>query len=475
VKSRILVVAIGSLFLISLIFLFACNKINLATELGDDLVPAIDNVHTFEVALNTNTNNALLNDTILVGYYDPLALGDLNDPEFGHTHANINFNISPSNVGQYPFVKNDANLKIDSVVLSLSYQGAYGDTANDGIQTLRVYEIDQNSGFNDTSAYSYSDPASDFATVGPELGSATFAINHLQDTITLIRAGDTTHVANVVRIRLDNSLGSRFAQYDTIQGTNGGFYSDSIFKTLFRGFSVKADPTGNALSYFSLGDLANTKLTVYFTYGTTDTSSFDFYHLTRGQSNYINRENAGNYLAYLNSGAGDKIYLQSSPGSYVSIKIPALDTLSNKTIHRAELVAVKIPSAGDDVFTTPGQLMLDRTNSNTPDTTFMLEKDLVADASGNLSFPSFGGVLRTDNTVRFNISRYIQSIVTRHVANDTLRMYAPLRTRVYNSTLNGYLDVNVNRAIATGRLVLGGGSYADTTMQLRLRIVYSDL
>ena len=151
-KSRILVVSIGSMFLISLIFLLSCNKINQATELGDDLVPAVDNVHTFEVALNTNTNNALLNDTILVGYYDPLALGDLNDPEFGHTHANINFNITPSSVGRYPFVKNDANLKIDSVVLSLSYQGAYGDTVNNGIQTLRVYEIDQNSGFSDTSA-----------------------------------------------------------------------------------------------------------------------------------------------------------------------------------------------------------------------------------------------------------------------------------------------------------------------------------
>ena len=40
---------------------------------------------------------------------------------------------------------------------------------------------------------------------------------------------------------------------------------------------------------------------------------------------------------------------------------------------------------------------------------------------------------------------------------------------------NTYLDVNVNRDIAKGRLVLGGGSYADSTMQLRLRIVYSDL
>ena len=220
-KSRILVVSIGSTFLISLLFFLSCNKINLATELGDDLVPAVDNVHTFEVALNTNTNNALLNDTILVGDYDPLALGDLNDPEFGHTHANINFNITPSSVGRYPFVKNDGNLKIDSVVLSLSYQGAYGDTVNDGIQTLRVYEIDQNTGFGDT-LYSYSDPASDFATVGPELGSATFAIKDLKNIDTLIRAGDTSFVSNVVRIRLDNSLGVRFAQYDTIQG-NGGF------------------------------------------------------------------------------------------------------------------------------------------------------------------------------------------------------------------------------------------------------------
>jgi hypothetical protein len=477
VKSRIFVASIGSTFLIFLIFLLSCNKINQATELGDNLVPAVDNVHTFEVALNANTYNALLTDTTLVGYYDLLTLGDLNDPEFGHTHANINFNITPSSVGRYPFVKNDGNLKIDSVVLSLSYMGAYGDTVNNGIQTLRVYEIDQNSGFADssTSFYKYSDPASDFATVGPELGSATFAIKDLQDTITLTRPGDTTQVSNVVRIRLDNSLGVRLTQYDTIQGQNGGYYSDSLFRTLFRGFSVKADPTGNALSYFNLSDFGNTKLTVYFTYGTTDTSSFDYYHLANGQSNYVNRENGGNYLAYLNNRAGDKIYLQSAPGSYVNIKIPALDTLSNKTIHLAELVAVKTPSIDENVFTAPDQLMLDRKNSNTPDTIFMLEKDLVADGSGKVGFSSFGGTLRPDTTVHFDISRYIQSIVTRHVANDTLRMYAPFRTKVFNSNFNQYLDLNVSRAIATGRLVLGGGSNADSTIRLRLRIIYSDL
>ena len=471
-KSRILVVSIGSIFLSSLFFISSCKKINEATELGDNLVPAVDNVHTFEVALNTITDNVLFNDTTQVLYTNLVGLGDMNDPEFGHTHGNIAFNISPSGFGFYPFKKNDPDsLAIDSVVLSLSYLGAYGDTANDGIQTLRVYEIDPNSGFKSSTLYRYADPASDFATVGPELGSATVNIKNLQDSVTLIRGRDTSHVVNVLRIRLDNSLGDRFASYDT---TNG-YKNDSLFRTLFAGLSVKADPTGNALSYFSLSDITKTKLTVYYRYGKSDTASFDYYHAVNGQSNYINRENGGNYLAYLNNGAGDKVYLQSAPGSYVSIKIPSLDVLGNKTIHRAELVAVKIPSTSDNIFTAPDQMMLDRRNSNTPDTVFMLEKDLVADASGNVGFGAFGGVLKPDNTVRFTITRYVQSIITDHVANDTLRLYAPLRTRVYNSAFKGYLDVNVNRDIARGRLVLGGGTYADSTMRLRLRIIYSDL
>ena len=472
-KSRILVVLIGSIFLSSLTFLSSCKKVNEATTLGDDLIPAADNVHTFEVALNTVTNNVLFNDTTVVGYYDYVTLGDFNDPEFGHTHANAAFNITPSAFGSYPFGKQDS-VEIDSVVLSLSYHGAYGDTIADGIQTLRVYEIDQNSGFNDTALFKFSDPASDFGTTGGQLGSATFAIQHIQDSIPLIRGSDTSYVKNVVRIRLDNSFGDRLASYDTTKG----YKNDSLFKTLFAGFSVKADPTGNAMSYFNLADVANTKLTVYFRSvdnGKPDTSSFDFYHATRGQSNYINRENGGNYLAYLGNGAGDMVYLQSAPGSYVNIRIPSLDAFGNKAIHRAELIAVKIPSTGDNVFTAPDQLMLDRKNSNTPDTVFMLDKDLALNSSGLPVFSTFGGQLRSDNTVRFDISRYVQGIVTRHAANDTLRMYAPLRTRAFNSTFNQYLDIPVNSEIAKGRLVLGGGTFADSSMRLRLRIVYSDL
>jgi hypothetical protein len=159
----------------------------------------------------------------------------------------------------------------------------------------------------------------------------------------------------------------------------------------------------------------------------------------------------------------------------VNVTIPSLSTFGNKTIHLAELVAVKIPSIADNIFTAPNQLMLDRKNSNTPDTVFMLEKDLLIDASGAATFSTFGGRLRPDNTIRFDISRYVQGVITKHEPNDTLRIYAPLRTKVFNSSLHTFVPMGINSEIAKGRLVLGGGSFADSTMRLRLRIIYSDL
>ena len=94
-----------------------------------------------------------------------------------------------------------------------------------------------------------------------ELGSSTFAIQDLKDTITLIRWHDTTQVHNVVRITsADNSFGDRLLNMILQMAIRMIQYSDN----LFRGFSIKADPTGNALSYFNMTDLANTKLTFIF-------------------------------------------------------------------------------------------------------------------------------------------------------------------------------------------------------------------
>jgi hypothetical protein len=473
----------GILFLIS-----SCKKINEATELGGDLIPPVDNVNTFETTFQVESDNLLFNDTTKILSNDIVAVGHIsNDPEFGQTHADAYFAVSPSGTeGAYPFKDRDS-LVIDSVVLSLRYSGSYGDT--NAMQTIRVFEIAQNSGFVDSVIYKYNG-GNNFSTTGSELGAKTFALNSLNDSLTVISGGsDTSKVGNVLRIRLNTDLGSRFAAYDTTYGPNGGYNKDSIFNTLFRGLAIKADASGNGLGYFDLFDNTNTKLSVYFrstVNGVKDTSTADFVHFIRtisvgvthpgGVANTITRTPAGGWSTYLNNGQSldDQIYLQSAPGSYANLRIPSLDTFSNNVIHHAELIIYKVPSASDNIFTPPVQLMLDRIN-NAKDTVFNLENDLPIVQGAAVPFSSFGGQLKTDNTYRFNISRHVQAIVTKKQTNNTLRLYAPLTTTVFARNLNQLVTLQVLDQIANGRVVLAGGNYGDPSLRMKVRIIYSKI
>jgi hypothetical protein len=487
VKKYTSIFFLAALFLIGIV---SCKKINEATELGGDLIPAVDNVNTFEVALNTETNNLLYNDSVRVSYSDLVAAGDLNDPEFGQTHANFQFNILPASLGVYPFVHKDSAKIIDSVILSLDYQGGYGDTLT-GMQTLHVFEIDPNSGFRPDTTYRYIDPASEFPTTGAELGSKTFSVSSLKDSIGIITDNDTSKTANTLRILLNKSFVDRFVNSDT--SATGAYYNDSTkgdnFRKLFAGLSIKADNSGNVLTYFNLSSSGKTKLTVYYRIqhaATTkeDTLHADFYHSTNGQTNYVKQTVGGNWASYLNNGqlSDDKVYLQSSPsGSYASVLIPDLSSLGNKIIHRAELIATTIPSISDNIFTPPARLFLDRKNGGAPDTTFLLYKDLTPGLDGSLDFNTFGGNLKSAKYV-FNITRFIQSVVTSHQPTDTLRLFAPLRINEFAppfiSATNeaGIASIPVLSKVAEGRVVLAGGSYAiNPDQRLQLRIIYSNL
>jgi hypothetical protein len=483
-QTRIFFVALACAFS----FLFSCTKVNEGTELGGGLIPAVDNITTFDTVLSVNTFNLLYNDTTKVFYSDLVAGGHIVDPEFGTKHADFYFNLLPATLGIYPFVNKDSAIKIDSVVLQLAYAGGYGDTMA-GIQTFRVFEIAPNAGLNADSLYRYTEGA--FATTGGQLGSRTFAVRDLDDSIPHVRPRDTAKRANVLRIPIDTMLARRFVTFDTTNGPLGGFHSDSSrgdnFRRLFAGLAVRADQGGNVFTYFNLRDVNKTKLTVYFkvfhTNGIHDTLSYDFFHATNGQSNPVTGTPGGNWAASLNGGADDKVYLQTAPsGSYTAITIPALGNFPNRIVHRAELIVEKIPSANDVTFTPPSRLILDRRGGRTPDTTAMLFRDLVVNGDGSLDFTTFGGNLRSDNSYRFNITRHVQGIITRKEPNDTLRIYAPLRTELYapgfTSSLNpaGTGIITINPPIGNGRLVAAGGSYAvDPARRMRLRIIYSRL
>lgn len=483
VKKNSQVLAAVVLIVYSTFFL-SCKKINEATDVGGDLVPAVDNVNTFELALETETDNfSLRNDSAFLLYGDQAAIGHLNDPEFGTTDAAGYFKISSALYSRYPFLNKGGVVQVDSVVLSLGYTGSYGDSA--GFQTLKVFEIDQLASFNDTTLYRYT--GDDIATTGTELGSKTFAINTLKDSLQVIYNKDTQRVANLVRIKLNNTLGNRFTNFDTTLSANGGFYNDSLFKSLFQGLAVKSDASGNALSFFDFFNTDKSRLIVYFRStkdGKTDTSSASFYHLSSigsnhpaGVANIVKRTPAGNWATYLANGnpKDDKLFIQSAPGSYGSIRIPALDNMTNKIVHLAELIAYRLPSAQDNIFTSPPVLYLDKIN-NAKDSAFIFEIDQPINGStGEVRY--LGGNLKTDNTFRFNITRHVQGILTRKEPNMQLRLYAPLRTllNVKNNTSIPKIPVPVATRIAQGRVVVAGGNYSDPNLRLRLRLVYSNL
>ncbi len=472
------------LLIVSFIGFYSCTKINEATELGGDLIPAVDNVNTFEKVFATSSNNVGMHDTTNLFYSDQVAVGVLNDPVFGNTKTDLYFTISSSVYGRYPFnmdrayANNPDSLRIDSVILSLSYTGYYGDT-NSQI-SVSVAEIAQAATFNDDTLYRFTENTTGvFLTTGSAVNK-NFAIKDLNDSVPFIRKRETTKTGNVLRIALDPELGRRFANFDTALNSNGGFRNDSIFKTLFKGFAVQSQTAGGngGLAFFNLAS-PNTKLTVYFTAtknAVKDTNFVDFFHSTNGQANIINRSpNGSAYGSALANGPGadPEIYIQSAPGSYGAFHIPALDTFSNKVIHRAELIATKVgPSLNEMIFTAPPRIFLDRFNDTAA---FILNNDLPVSGDGSINFPVFGGQDRPDKRYVFNITRHVQGIVTRNEPNDSLRLYAPLRTFVYSKNLGTGIFVPVLSRIADGRVVLGGGNYTDSASRLRVRIIYSNL
>lgn len=468
------------------LFLLACTRID-TTRLGSGLLPAVDNVNTFDTVLEVQSDNLLMTDTSRAFSNDDMAVGYISDdPEFGQTVAEMYFNITAAAGAAYPFVFKDSIKGIDSVVLSLDYKGAYGDTV--APQTYRVFEIGNSSGFKDSTYYLKN---AAFRPLGTQVGSKTVSFKDLNDSIAISRAPDTPRIVNVMRIKLNNSLGQKLVDIDT-----NAYKKDADFRALFRGLAVIPDTnnSGNGLAYFNLEDRTRSKLIVYYRVGRAgkiDTTFAEFNHDTIGQANLIRRKPAGNYAAFLNNGnpVDDQVYIQTTPGSYASLKIPGLATLSNRVIHRAELRVTRLPTPSDTKFPEPILLFLDAETTDR-DSAYTIQNDfLLSPVTGTLgryvgNFDVFGGQLK-NNMYKFTLTRYVQGIITRKEPNQTLRLYAPFepapyfvppgRFADYTPSSLSILSFGVIDQPARGRVVLRGGNAPDPSKKLQLYIIYSKI
>ena len=476
------------LFCLSLLFIVSsCKRINEATDLGDDLLPGIDGVHTFDTTLTSlQTYNHITDpdkDSIRVRFAEDQILGNISgDPLFGKTNAKMFLQLKPAT---YPWSFSevyDDSLYIDSVVLVLAYNGSYGDTVTS--QKVTVKEIDRFSDFRVDSFYTIYDPGPPTTTVlGP---TKTFSPQNLKDSVKVFQ--DTT--AGQLRIRLDDSFGQRLLDYDTA----GAYKSDSMFNTYFKGFAIEADQfSGNALMAFSIYNNPNTNLAIYYHYtkdGKKDTTVnyFLFKAGSTAYHNYVKRDFSPDIVSASNSLAEDNpIYIINTPGSYATVKIPALKTLSNRIINRAELIVEQIYDPSNATFTHPDALMLDVFDS-TLDGYKFVPFDFFPDPQSGFPNASFG--LYGKNTVdaagrpirvwKFNITRYVQNVITKQEPLHDLRLYitkdsySALRQGVISNTgLYTYPGIPINPKFAFGRVMVGGGKHPTQTM--RLRIVHTKI
>lgn len=481
-KRNFIVFATGLLFFL---IYTSCTKID-TTDLGNELIPAVDNVNTFETTLNVITDNFYLTDSSRILRSEEHALGAItNDPIFGKTTADIYFDITPRVLAARPFPATDSIVSVDSVILSLAFKGLYGDS--NSVEKFQVYEIDQQE------RSKFIDSIRGYLIRGSGFKKSTLLATHIQsfaslnDSYKSVEGPDTPTISNQMRIRLDNTFAQRFINYDT-----SVYRNDSTFRNKFAGFAILADSlynNPNALAYFNLADNNNTKLTFYYHAKKNGVSAnqvtiFDFQ--TNTNANIIKRNPAG--TPYFNtvsnvSPSDDQVYLQTSPGSYATLKIPGLGILDNRVIHRAELIVETLPTPNANIFPPPSILFLDLIDT-ARNLFITIPTDFTYDLNnGFYNVAEFGGILNK-NAYRFNISRFVQRVVTRRDPVYTFRLYAPFRTNPTQFAGNASLTpfplsalsgIAINTPIAKGRVIVGGGSNPDPSKRMKLRIIYSKI
>ena len=461
------------------IFSVGCTKID-TTTLGEGLIPAVDNIHTFDTTLAVIANNYDdLTQCDSVGRKDLHALGIVaDDPYFGKTNANIYVGFKPE---AYPFnlpAHSGDSLYVDSAVIVLQYAYSFGDTNQ--VQKVNVFTLGER--FKNDSVYKTCDVLNYQSIL---IGEKTYTPTSLRDSVHAFRE----NAANQLRIPIDKSLIESWFEMGPAM-----FASDSAFNSRFRGFALVADEStgGQALNYFSLTS-QNTRLSLYVRSskdGKKDTAVFDF--PVTGQSGRANsiirtRGNAEITQHLDQPVEGDSVlYLQTSPGNNVMLSIPGISALSNRVINRAELIVEQLysPAAMDGVFYTPSALYLD--TKDTSATYFMpMPCDFnMTDLQNNLSI--LGG---NEQRVKdaggndisryvFNISRFVQSVVTRSENNPVLRLRAPFyvtNNRTYLDRCNQVIQPfsYLANPVAYGRIKLNGTN--QTASRIRLRVIYSTL
>jgi hypothetical protein len=379
--------------------------------------------------------------------------------------------------------------------LILSYKGFYGDSTKP--VTINVRRLSANTPLQPDTSYASNYPeVYNFQTDASMANPYTLDFTHVRDSV----KNRFEAATNQIRIPLNKTFADLFLK---VYDSNTAYKTDTALRQYFPGFALttNAASNNNVLVVLNLLD-TNTKLGLYYTTNSTSTATpgvrdtvvdyfkFSMYH--NGDANFIKRNRTGSESANHFGNANDSlIYVQTSPGTLVKIKVPGLKNFANKVIHRAELIAEQVPSTNanslESKWYAPSYLFLGAYDSATK-----LIRNVPNDYQGTANatqFARFGGRLvyksiqGYDNvaTYNFDLSRYMQGVVSRKDSVFDLRLISPVNDSIkyvppypYNLASGiDYISRDVANQPAIGRVRLGGGSHSK--FRMRLHVYYSDL
>jgi len=418
---------------IFLIGLHACNE---PSDVGLNVQPAgdaigliITDTFTLEVtsveqdSLRTDESAAALN--LLGRYFDPI---------FGISKSSIytQFRL-PNNNNNFSFGDSPV---LDSIVLTLEYKGYYADSTSD--QQIEVYRLDEDMEI-DSNYFSNSTVLS-----GQQLFNGLVEINPI-DSVDLGGVNRSPHI----RLKLDDALGNEFLD----DANAASFLDNESFIQFFKGVQVKTvDMPGSGTGTIAYIDLlaSLSKLSLYYSNLTGDSlvANFEVNGFCSRFSNFNHDYSVASFGNVFPIPGDNKAYLQSMAGLKTKILIPNLRNIISDglvSINKAEMV---FPVEDiTDLYPPHASTILLAVDSAGKD---VLLVDILESGSyygGNYNF--------VDNTIRFNIARHIQRLLSNDVDNYGLSL------------------ISVGGSTNAFRTVIAGSERTDSRMYIE--ITYSKL
>lgn len=395
-------------------------------EIGLGVIPGSDSLGVAYSDTTVVLTRSLLEDTLRSDELSVQLLGGIYDPVFGKHEAAVFAHAVLAGVPSFGTLRT-----ADSLVLSLSYSGSYGDTNT--TQTVEVFRMTEDM---DIDSVYYSNRM--FSFDPSPLASMTFVSRPNTQVVV-----DSDSVAPALRIPLSLVLA------DSIMALNGQsqLSSNDSWNDYFKGLYIRTNPPGTSgmgcISYFNF---LTSKMTLY--YHDTDSliKSYSF-TLAGARVNSFSHDYTGTSVAsqVADSTAIDSLaFIQSMAGVKTKISFPFLKHFTDSgsiVVNKAELVLTA--QAGTPIeYGLPSKLLI-----------------VAIDSVGGTYFPIdyyetggyFGGNINSDGrTYTFNITRQVQRILDGGVPN------------------NGFYAVVFGSSVQANRLVIGSGKNADYRVKLKL-------